>query len=486
MINSIYTNGYSIQAQRNVFNAHTKLVPAIEKIASGLRVNTAKDDAASLMIGSRMESAIRASTQVIQGINDGIGLLQTAQGGLKQVSSLLQKAREFAVQSMNGSISSADRATINNEYLKVLEEINRISDSTELYDIHPLKGLTTSSGLSSTPSIDSKYQNGVKVDNIDSGINPMAFIPEGATDITIEIDAYGIDDDIQLFTVDGKHLVGTPLSDKMWLENGVSSNTDVENKVFSTKNGFSPTASYDDSNLLSGTTSFTYPISTTPVNGLSGSYNGMNFVYSGDADWTDGSSNNGNVTTNPNDKLEQIYIDETTEPLMLMVVGSGSFGITVSWGSMPEGPIDKKSGERTGPFDVLVKNSPNSTSSEDIVRIEQTPSDTDTLGLSDTALDPFPEAAKAMRALDAAINTVSHYQSIHASIESNFDVAISDAVLNREVTHNARANIMDTDYAAETANMAAANLLQQVGWSVLHQANTQPDRIMKLLRWGGQ
>ena len=153
---------------------------------------------------------------------------------------------------------------------------------------------------------------------------------------------------------------------------------------------------------------------------------------------------------------------------------------------MPEGPIDKKSGERTGPFDVLVKNSPNSTSSEDIVRIEQTPSDTDTLGLSDTALDPFPEAAKAMRALDAAINTVSHYQSIHASIESNFDVAISDAVLNREVTHNARANIMDTDYAAETANMAAANLLQQVGWSVLHQANTQPDRIMKLLRWGGQ
>lgn len=449
-----------------------------------MRVNTAKDDAASLMIGSRMESAIRASTQVIQGINDGIGLLQTAQGGLKQVSSLLQKAREFAVQSMHGSISSIDRTTINNEYLKVLEEINRISDSTELYDIHPLKGVTTSSALGSTPRIDEKYQNGVS-QNSSSGIKPMAFIPEGATDIEIEIDAISADDDIQIFTSDGKHLIGTPLEDKTWEKNFIINQVDIKNEVFKEAEGFSSDASYDASNLLSGKViPYADPTSPSYTGGTLHTFNGMNFTYSGDSDWSDtGTNQNDGYVSSP---IERVHIDETTEPLILMVVGSGIFDITVSWGSMPEASIDKKSEERTGPFDVLVKNSPNSTSSEDIVRIEQTPSDTDTLGLSDTALDPFPEAAKAMRALDAAINTVSHYQSIHASIESNFDVAISDAVLNREVTHNARANIMDTDYAAETANMAAASLLQQVGWSVLHQANTQPDRIMKLLRWGGQ
>lgn len=480
MANSINTNGYAITTQRHISSAQTRLVPSMERIASGLRINSAKDDGAGLIIGSRMESGIRASTQIVKGINDGIGLLSVAQGGLDKVSDLLQKARELAIRSANQSLSSIDRQILNREYAQTLDEINRVSNTTEIFGIYPLKGPPM---LGNTPKIDSKYQNGVKVDNIPSGINPMAFIPEGATDITIEIDAYGADDDIQLFTVDGKHLVGTPLSDKMWTGNSVSSGTDMKNSVFLTENGFSTAASYDDSNLLSGTTSFTYPISTVPVNGLSGSYNGMNFVYSGDGDWNDSDVNNGGVSSN--NVFEQIYIDKTTEPLMLMAVGSGVFGITVSWGSVPITASVDESGRRTGPIDIPVGDSSSISSlAENNVRVEQTPSDTGTLGLSGTTLDPFEQAVKTIDALDIALGKVSDYQGTHASIESRFDTAINHATVHRGTTETARSRIMDADYAAETANVAATTIRQKVGLSMLAQANVQPNQVMKLLRWG--
>lgn len=140
MANSINTNGYAITAQRHIFHAQTRLAPAIERVASGLRINSAKDDTAGLMVGSRMETGIRASTQIVKGMNDGIGLLSTAQGGLTQVSDLLQKARELAIRSANQSLSSFDRQILNREYAQTLDEINRVSNSTEMFGIYPLKG----------------------------------------------------------------------------------------------------------------------------------------------------------------------------------------------------------------------------------------------------------------------------------------------------------------------------------------------------------
>ena len=119
------------------------------------------------------------------------------------------------------------------------------------------------------------------------------------------------------------------------------------------------------------------------------------------------------------------------------------------------------------------------------MRIEQTPSDTGTLGLSGTALDPFAEALKAIGALDAALGTVSNYQGTHASTESRFDAAINYTVTHKDATEIARSRIMDADYAAETAHIAAATILQKVGLSMLAQANVEPNQVMKLLRWGG-
>lgn len=480
MANSINTNHYAITAQRHIFNAQTKLAPSMQRMASGLRINSAKDDATGLVVGSKMESGIRASTQIIKGMNDGIGLLSTAQGGLTQVSDLLQKARELAIRSSNESLSSSDRDTINREYAHILDEINRVANTTEMFGLYPLKGPPI---LGNTPRIDTKYHNGVAVDGIASGINPMAFIPEGATDITIEIDAYGADDDIQLFTLDGKHLVGTPLADAMWSANAVNNPADVKNRIFTADNGFLDTASYDDSHLLDGTASFTYPIASSPVSGLSGTYNGMNFVYSGDADWNDGGTNDGNVSTHPNDVFEQIYIDQTTEPLMLMAVGSGSFGITVSWGSVPATASVDEFGRRTGPVDIPVGDTTTINTAENTVRVEQTPSDTATLGLSGTTLDPFAEALKTIGALDIALNKVSDYQSTHASTEARFDAVIQNAVTYGNTTEIARSRIMDADYAAETANVAATTILQKAGLSMLAQANVEPNHVMKLLRW---
>lgn len=473
MLNGINTNIYSIATQKNLLKAQARQVPATERMASGLRINSAKDDAVGLALSSKMDTEIRASHQMSKGINDGIGLLSVAQSGLNKVAELLHKARELAIQSANQSLGNSDRQILDQEYAKTLDEINRTSNTTELFGVYPLRDTTTTK-LGDTSGIDQKYKNRNPINDL-SGIKPMAFIPAGAKDIKIEIDSYSLDDDIQIFTKDGKHLVGTPIGDTTWNSQSVLSDADMKSKVFLKQNGFSDNANYDKSNLLDGHSSYTQPplpSPPAPSSALSSSFNGMNFVYSGDG--------------HPGGYTEEVLIDETTEPLMLMVVGvnSGRFQITVSWGSIPSDSANEPN-RRTGPIHIPVGDSSSMGRAENTVTIEQTPSDTVTLGLSNTKLDSLAEATQAINALDAALETVNIYRGTHASAGSKLDSAIQHTMVNRGNREIARSKIMDADYAAETANNAAATILENFGLAMLAQANTVPNQIMKLLQAGG-
>lgn len=127
----INTNIGSLNAQRNLSQSQGALAKSMQRLASGLRINSAKDDAAGLAISDRMTSQIRGLNQAVRNANDGISLAQTAEGALQEVTNILQRMRELAVQSANGTNTTNDRASLNAEFSQLQTEIGRISSSTK-------------------------------------------------------------------------------------------------------------------------------------------------------------------------------------------------------------------------------------------------------------------------------------------------------------------------------------------------------------------
>ena len=130
----INTNVLSLNAQRNVSSSQGALATSIQRLSSGLRVNSAKDDAAGLAIANRMSAQARGMNVAIRNANDGISLAQTAEGALGKVTDMLQRMRELAVQAANGSNGTADRTSLDLEYNELAAEIDRTFKATKFND----------------------------------------------------------------------------------------------------------------------------------------------------------------------------------------------------------------------------------------------------------------------------------------------------------------------------------------------------------------
>ncbi len=131
MPQTINTNMASLNAQRNLTMSQASLATSMQRLSSGLRVNSAKDDAAGLAIADRMNAQIRGITVAIRNANDGISLAQTAEGALATVTDALQRMRELAVQSQNGTNGAGDRGNLDAEYQQLSAEITRIAAQTK-------------------------------------------------------------------------------------------------------------------------------------------------------------------------------------------------------------------------------------------------------------------------------------------------------------------------------------------------------------------
>ena len=136
----INTNVVSLNAQRNLSSWQNALATSLQRLSSGLRINSAKDDAAGLAISERMTSQIRGLNQAARNANDGISMAQTAEGALGEIGNNLQRIRELAVQSRNASNSVSDRQALNNEVQQVKAEIDRVASSTSFNGIKLIDG----------------------------------------------------------------------------------------------------------------------------------------------------------------------------------------------------------------------------------------------------------------------------------------------------------------------------------------------------------
>jgi flagellin len=176
----VNTNVTSINAQRNLSSVTDRLSTNYRRLSTGLRISTAADDAAGLAISERLRSQVRSLEQAKRNANDGISFVQTAEGALNEVSSILVRLRELAVQASNGSVSGADRDTLNEEFQSLVDEVNRIGSSTEFNGIKLLDGSSTSVsfqvGFGTTAGIDTldvslapALSTSLSIDSLDIG-----------------------------------------------------------------------------------------------------------------------------------------------------------------------------------------------------------------------------------------------------------------------------------------------------------------------------
>ncbi|MCL2344475.1 MAG: flagellin FliC [Desulfobulbus sp.] len=157
MAQVIYTNTYSLNAQKNLNKNSLGLASAIERLSSGLRVNSSRDDAAGLAVATRMEADSRALTVAMRNASDGISFGQTADGALNTVGDILQRMRELAVQSLNGTISDTERGYLDKEYQQLNTQVNDLQNAATLNNQSVFGSFTFQVGTTSAQTLSATF-----------------------------------------------------------------------------------------------------------------------------------------------------------------------------------------------------------------------------------------------------------------------------------------------------------------------------------------
>lgn len=158
----VNTNISSVAAQRNLVTNESKLAVSVQRLSSGLRINSAKDDAAGLSISEKLRSHIRSINVAVRNAQDGISLAQTAEGGLTEVSNILVRMRELSEQAANGTLGTSERAALDTEFSQLIAEIDRISNVTEFNGVKLLDGSQSANGV----ALQVGFQNNATNDRI--------------------------------------------------------------------------------------------------------------------------------------------------------------------------------------------------------------------------------------------------------------------------------------------------------------------------------
>ncbi len=423
------------------------LSTAYERLSSGFRINSAADDSAGLQISNRLTSESLAKNQLRRNLNDGISYAQIAEGGLQESADILQRMRQLAMQSQNGINSDADRRALDKEFQQLKNALNGIAYNTEAFNRLPLLG--DNDLLSdNVSSIGDTFVKGTPT-RLNSGLRSVAYIPAGSTNISINIDSFSLDDDLQVFTTSGRHLVGTPLSDDVWDTNSVNSASDIKSLLFLTQEGYTPTASYDGSSLITNGT---------------GTINGTTFTFSGDQ--------------HPGVTTETLTIDNTNEPLIISVVGKGVFDATVDWDTLGA-PGSGGNSFEAGPVDITATNA--LSEGTDYINLAKTPVGLSDLDMVESDVLTFENAEAALQQIDNALEYVSDSRAFYGAKMNQMESALKLNDRMHEGLMAARSQILDTDFAAETAKSTRAQIVEQASISVRAQAKSSDEQVLGLL-----
>jgi len=448
MAQVINTNSLSLMTQNNLNKSQSALGTAIERLSSGLRINSAKDDAAGQAISNRFTSNITGLTQASRNANDGISVAQTTEGSLSEINNNLQRIRELSVQASTGTNSDSDLTSIQDEITSRLSEIDRVSGQTQF--------------------------NGVKV----LASNQTMKIQVGANDgQTIDIDLQKIDSTslgLSGFSVSGNAL---KTSDAITQVPGAAAGA----APIAVKFGADAAAAASIAKKLG--VSDTSGLTLNNVLDKSGASTGTFVIKSGSDSYAASlDSATGIVTLNTTDvKYSDVAngVDTATQSAQAIKVGTNASGAAVGFVTVQG---KNYTAGATG-ADVLVNGgtTPTTATGTSLDLSTGTKSDGTT---NVTATATFAGAATndPLALLDKAIAQVDKFRSSLGAVQNRFDSAITN--LNNTTTNlaSAQSRIQDADYATEVSAMSKAQILQQAGTSVLSKANQVPQSVLSLLQ----
>ena len=159
----VNTNLLSLNAQRNLKTTQNKLGVSVARLSSGLRINSAKDDAAGMAISMKLSAHIRSLNQAVRNAQDGISVVQTAEGGMGEIHNILTRMRELATQSASGTLSTSDRTALQTEFGDLKSEIDRISDTTDFNGLKLMDGSLSASGVSLQVGINNTVNDRIQI-----------------------------------------------------------------------------------------------------------------------------------------------------------------------------------------------------------------------------------------------------------------------------------------------------------------------------------
>ncbi|MBI2225222.1 MAG: flagellin [Betaproteobacteria bacterium] len=484
----INTNVASLNAQRNLNTSQSSLETALQRLSSGLRINSAKDDSAGLAISQRMTAQIRGLNQAARNANDGISLAQTAEGALAEIGNNLQRMRELAVQSANASNSASDRASLDAESTQLIAEITRVSSQTSFNGTVLLDGSFTSKtfqvGANANQTISVTSIADARATGLGSNIllaagTLMGTTKAAAADLTGG-NTVAVEAGLTINTVNGGTTAAfgyAALADAKAIAAAVNTNAATVGVTATASNSATlsaVSAAGTISFTLGGTSTAAISAAVTDptdLTALMGAINGAAGTTGVTATFTSTSAKNSLTLTSSDGSDISILNYANTSA----VVGDtmAFSGVTLTEGgtdsSLKIGSVslDSTKGAITlAGHNADVFNTATSTFSS----------------VASLSLTSAANAQLAIAVVDAALNQINSSRGDLGAYQNRFSSAIANLQTTSENLSASRSRIQDADFAVETASLTRNQILQQAGVAILAQANALGNNVLALLR----
>jgi len=518
----INTNVMSLNAQRNLSTSGSQLATSLQRLSSGLRINSAKDDAAGLAISSRMTTQINGLTQAVRNANDGISLAQTTESALQEVTNNLQRIRELAVQSANATNSDSDRAALDQEVQQRLAEVNRIATQTSFNGRKVLDGSFGNATFQVGANVGETISVGLATSVKNADIGNIHSTGAGAGGLLQDADFEPSAGSPAVPAVPGVPAVpAVPAVASVWTASGAATasngNFNGGSAITLTgtaANGAAINVTIDDDYSTGGLGAVS---GTTLLVDVQAQLAGTDLTVSDDGAgnliFTAGTAGEGADISITGLTGSVTTADDVGSPGVPAVPGvpgvpavPATTGLTVQALTIQvgSGSAVTLTGTYTNKQDLLdaissagaagsIDSSGNLTISagEQITLTGAGAADiglaagattVSTNGLTATNVTSVGGANDAILRMDAALTSVSTLRSTLGAIQNRFDSTINSLQAVSENLAASRSRIQDTDFAAETAALTRAQILQQAGTAMVAQANSVPQNVLSLLR----
>jgi flagellin len=477
----IGTNISSLTAQRHLTSSRADMEQSMERLASGKRINSSQDDAAGLAISHKLESKITGLNQGIRNANDGVSMLQTAEGALEQTSDILNRMKELATQASSGTYSTADRNSMDLEFQALLSEVTRISDTTDFNGTSLLKQNSSATFVVGDTGTDTISINLQAMSGADLGIDGKGTVQETSLTATSQINT-ATAKQAQTFTMAATVAAGQYLEMEV---NGTTFTQDfTENEVM--------TGTLLAEKINQGTDNLTATFGTLVMT-LTSTADGVAFETGGLAEYaysapieetsvmsvtTENSATGKKAATFT--MAATVLANQTLEMEVNGTTYTQAFDTSeLITGGLLADQITNGTDNLTATFGTLVMTL---TSTVDGADFSSTGMKERADGSSPSNLLTAETSTSAMSIIDTAIARVDSYRSTLGAVANRLDHTVSNLMNRVENQSAANSRILDADYAVESANLAKAQVLQQAGTAMLAQANASGQGVLSLLK----